>query len=80
MGVEVHYLLYNGLWTNLENATILGGRSDTAPIRVSATQNGFDRSGREGSNRAKDQRVVGTGLSGFEIGNSGWNIWSEGLA
>ena len=52
---------------------------DNAPIRVTGTRNGVDRFGREGSNRAKQQRVVGTGLSGFEMGNSGFEGGSVGF-
>ena len=50
--------------------------ADSGEIRVSGARNGVDRSGREGSIRAKQQRVVGTGLSGFEMRNSSRWPWT----
>ncbi len=44
---------------------------ETNPIRVSGARNGVDGSGRDESYWAKQQRVVGTCLSGFEMGIPG---------
>ncbi len=51
---------------------------DTGPIRVSGARNGVDGYGRGWCNWTTQQRVGGTCLSGFEMGNPAYAEGEDG--